>query len=176
MRLTGSQGRDIIVHEQPLTSEEAVTFSFNYLDLKDHSNLTMFSGDDAYHGALSGDRLICFPVPESSHQWAHLMPNPLRVLAQGRPLYTSHIKAWADDVSGNTTKQYNPHLNLYIAHANLPHTLLSQEYFVCFTSTSPHASSAEQFAGLEEQMRHVVSFNQSIRTHVATPDSVHRVS
>ena len=51
---------------------------------------------------------------------------------------------WADDVSGNRTKQYNPHPNVYIANINLPHKKLQQEYFVRFTSTSPDASALEQ--------------------------------
>jgi hypothetical protein len=108
-------------------------FKYNYLQLQE---------DD-----------VVVHMHESCCDWAVGVPNPLRQLAQGHPLYTSHVKAWADDVSGNTTKQYNPHLNLYIAHANLPHDKLSQEYFVRFMSTSPHATSAEQFTGLVQQLQ-----------------------
>ena len=78
----------------------------------------------------------------------------------------------ADDVLGNTTKQYNPHLNLYFTHVNLPHSLLSQEYFVCFSSTSPHASSAEQFAGLETQLWQVRELYSRTPACVAMPVSV----
>ncbi|OBZ68157.1 hypothetical protein A0H81_11959 [Grifola frondosa] len=56
-------------------------------------------------------------------------PNPLRKIAQGRPMYVSYVKPWGDDVSGNRSKQYNEHTNIYFAHANLPHDKLSQEYF-----------------------------------------------
>jgi hypothetical protein len=52
------------------------------------------------------------------------------------------------DVSGNVSKQYNAHTNVYVANLNLPHQRLSQEYFVRFCSTSPHASSSEQFITL----------------------------
>ncbi|KDQ05921.1 hypothetical protein BOTBODRAFT_182090 [Botryobasidium botryosum FD-172 SS1] len=85
--------------------------------------------------------------------WAASMPNPLRARAGGKRLYTSHIKAWGDDVSGNQSKQYNAHNNIYFAHANLPHKKLSQEYFVRFTSTSTHATSLEQFNAVSEQIR-----------------------
>ncbi|KAJ7870959.1 hypothetical protein B0H14DRAFT_3571865 [Mycena olivaceomarginata] len=57
---------------------------------------------------------------------------------------------WADDVSGNRSKQYNAYMNMYIANINLPHQLLSQEYFVRFCATSQYASSLEQFDALAE--------------------------
>jgi hypothetical protein len=55
---------------------------------------------------------------------------------------------WADDVSGNRSKQYNAHMNMYLPNINIPHKLLAQEYFVQFCATSPHASSLEQFDAL----------------------------
>lgn len=67
-------------------------------------------------------------------------------------MYTSYIKAWGDDVSGNRSKQYNEHTNIYIAHANLPHKKLSQEYFVRFCSTSPNASAGAQFDSMIESV------------------------
>ncbi|KAI0643901.1 hypothetical protein C8Q79DRAFT_914884, partial [Trametes meyenii] len=72
-------------------------------------------------------------------------PNPLRDVAQGKRMYTSFIKLWGDNVSGNRSKQYNAHTNVYFTHANLPHRLLSQQYYIKFASTSQFASSGEQF-------------------------------
>ncbi|KAJ7862001.1 hypothetical protein B0H14DRAFT_3615236 [Mycena olivaceomarginata] len=69
-------------------------------------------------------------------------PHPVREIAQGRPVFVLRIMPWADDVSGNRSKQYNAHMNMYIANINLPHQLLSQEYF--------YASSLEQFDALAE--------------------------
>jgi hypothetical protein len=80
------------------------------------------------------------------------MPNPIRKIAKGRPVFSLRIVPWSDDVSGNVSKQFNPHMNLYMLNANLPHQKAAQEYFVRFCSTSPHASSAEQFEALAEDL------------------------
>ncbi|KAK7445751.1 hypothetical protein VKT23_014747 [Stygiomarasmius scandens] len=74
--------------------------------------------------------------------------NPLRKQAQGRPMFRLRVIPWSDDVSGNVSKQYNAHTNIYITNANLPHAKLSQEFFMRFCSTSSHASSTEQFVAL----------------------------
>jgi hypothetical protein len=78
------------------------------------------------------------------------MPHPFREKARGRPMFRLRIMPWSDDVSGNVSKQYNAHTNMYVTNLNLPHQKLQQEYFVRFASTSPHASSSEQFVALSE--------------------------
>ncbi|KAJ7803462.1 hypothetical protein B0H14DRAFT_3091985 [Mycena olivaceomarginata] len=78
------------------------------------------------------------------------MPHPLRQMAKGRPIFRLRIMPWSDDVSGNVSKQYNAHTNMYVTNLNLPHQKLQQEYFIRFASTSPYASSSEQFVALGE--------------------------
>ena len=68
-------------------------------------------------------------------------------------MYNAHLKAWVDDVSGNKSKQYNEHSNMYFAHANIDHEKLAQDYFVKFSSTSPHATSSEQFNAMCDDLR-----------------------
>jgi len=80
------------------------------------------------------------------------MPNPLRELAGEDDLVVVMVPLWCDDVSGNKSKQYNKHINVYMANSNLPGRLL-QQYFVRFVSTSPHATSPEQFSALKDQIK-----------------------
>lgn len=67
-------------------------------------------------------------------------------------MFTLYTSCWSDNVSGNTSKQYNPHTNIYLANANLPHEKLQQEFFMHFHSMLQHASSSEQFCALENNM------------------------
>ncbi|KAH9922979.1 uncharacterized protein B0H18DRAFT_878929, partial [Fomitopsis serialis] len=104
--------------------------------------------DDRLIYLLRTPATISGPLPKGIYNGC----NPLRDIAKGRRMYTSYVKAWGDDVSGNKSKQYNEHTNIYLAHANLPHTKLSQEYFVRFCSTSPHANAGAQFDAMVDSV------------------------
>ncbi|KAH9917046.1 hypothetical protein B0H21DRAFT_850669 [Amylocystis lapponica] len=108
------------IQDKAVICVKATKLSANYLDLK--------------------ARGCSFRFPE----WTREMPHPVHKIAKDRPTFTLRLMCWSDDVSGNKTKQFNAHHNIYVENVNLPHQKLQQEYFVRFCSTSQHASSSEQ--------------------------------
>ncbi|KAJ7487204.1 ASST-domain-containing protein [Mycena galericulata] len=83
-----------------------------------------------------------------------LMPNKMRELVDDdEDLVVVMVTPWADDVSGNKSKQYNKHMNMYAQNSSLPGRLLQQEFHVHYVSASPHASSAEQFTAFRDQVK-----------------------
>ena len=90
----------------------------------------------------------CTETLASGH--AFHMQNPDRELAGGNPMYSAFIDVFGDDASGNHSKSWNKHWNVYITHQNLPCKLLYQQCHIHFTSTSTHAMVPEQFHGIKE--------------------------
>ncbi|KZP27089.1 hypothetical protein FIBSPDRAFT_909016 [Athelia psychrophila] len=94
-----------------------------------------------------------FPVEfEGVSNGTSSMLHPVRKITHGRPAFVIRMMPWSD-VSGNRSKQYNPHTNVYLANTSLPHQKLQQEYFVCFSSTSPHAFSSEQLHTMSKDVQ-----------------------
>ncbi|KAJ7144866.1 hypothetical protein C8R43DRAFT_891028 [Mycena crocata] len=89
----------------------------------------------------------------SCQNFAKHIPNSFRAIDNGEDLFTVWMPFWADDVSGARSKQYQKHINVYTANANLPGQLLQQEYFVHFVSTSPNACALEQLKVVTEQVK-----------------------
>jgi hypothetical protein len=88
-----------------------------------------------------------------------VMPHPMRKIAQSDDVIVVFLPLWVDDVSGNRSKQYNKHINIYACNSNLPGKLLQQEFFVRFVSTSQHASSPEQLAAILDMIKFVLHLN-----------------
>ncbi|TFK59759.1 hypothetical protein BDN72DRAFT_873007 [Pluteus cervinus] len=120
-----------IIHDEQVVRMKAEALVDNMLDLVDKNMIPTWAPQTVAAGHPSR------------------MPNPDRMLAQGDPLYVSFIDVFGDDVSGNRSKSWNKHWNIYITHRNLPRTLLYHQYHIHFVSTSPHASIPEQFEGIK---------------------------
>ncbi|KAJ7453824.1 hypothetical protein FB451DRAFT_1050100 [Mycena latifolia] len=101
----------------------------------------------------------------SDIEYAARIPNMFRTIDNGEDLFTVWVPVWADDVSGARSKQYQKHLNVYTANANLPGQLLQQEYFVRFISTSPHAGALEQLKVVVNQVKS--THHKPVRTYNA---------
>ncbi|KAJ7834766.1 hypothetical protein B0H14DRAFT_3087587 [Mycena olivaceomarginata] len=83
-----------------------------------------------------------------------VMPNSMRnLVSDDEDLFVLMVSPWADDVSGNRSKQYNKHMNMCTGNGCLPGRLLQQEFHIHYISTSPHASSAEQFATFRDHVK-----------------------
>lgn len=76
-----------------------------------------------------------------------------QLVGEDEDLFVIMVSPWADDVSGNKSKQYNKHMNMYASNGCLPGQLLQQEFHVHYVSTSPYASSAEQFSAFRDQVK-----------------------
>ncbi|KAJ6605878.1 hypothetical protein B0H10DRAFT_2178679, partial [Mycena sp. CBHHK59/15] len=99
------------------------------------------------------------------HNYSAQIPNKFCTIDNGEDLFTVWVPVWADDVSGARSKQYQKHINVYTANANLPGQLLQQEYFVRFVSTSPHAGALEQLKVVVNQVK--ATHQEPVRTYNA---------
>ncbi|PLW23303.1 hypothetical protein PCASD_10954 [Puccinia coronata f. sp. avenae] len=78
------------------------------------------------------------------------VPNPWRIKAKGRLIRHVPITLYADDTSGNISKQFNKHISFFFTLSGLPPRVSNQEYNCHFLSTSNVASVLE----ISEQIVH----------------------
>lgn len=82
-----------------------------------------------------------------SEQYAARMPNPDRILSEQDKDHPDWecppLIVFCDDMSGNSTKQWNIHYSCYLSNATLPRKSVEKESNIHFISTSPHAAPLE---------------------------------
>jgi hypothetical protein len=84
-------------------------------------------------------------VSDSPHKTytAILFPNQWREKAQGRIIHHVPITLYADDTSGNQSKQWNKHISFYFTLAGLHPKFTNQEYHCHFLGTTNVAGVLE---------------------------------
>lgn len=81
------------------------------------------------------------------------MPHPLRKVANGLDVECVPIMLACDDVSGNTSKQWNIHYAMYMTYVGLPRTMIEKFTSTRFVCTSNHAGPLELFQGVTQILR-----------------------
>ncbi|KAJ7825594.1 hypothetical protein B0H13DRAFT_1918579, partial [Mycena leptocephala] len=137
----------------------------NFEVLVVESKITRIPLDDLRLNQEALERRLAHSIifHERYKKYAQKIPNQYRSIDNGEDLFTVWVPVWADDVSGARSKQYQKHLNVYTANANLPGQLLQQEYFVRFVSTSPHAGALEQLKVVVDQVKRLPFFYEAGR-------------
>ncbi|KAJ7466179.1 hypothetical protein B0H11DRAFT_1733316 [Mycena galericulata] len=130
-----------------------------------HPDVTRISLDEFSFNQETLERRLGTTITFHGTFYAENIPNQFRAIDNGEDLFTVWVPVWADDVSGARSKQYQKHLNVYTANANLPGQLLQQEYFVRFVCTSPHAGALEQLKVVVDQVKS--THKKPVRTYDA---------
>lgn len=63
-------------------------------------------------------------------------------------VYGVPLIVFMDDVSGNSTKQWNKHFVVYMSNGALPREMIDKEFNVRFVSTSAEATPMEMMAAV----------------------------
>ncbi|POW11185.1 hypothetical protein PSTT_05423 [Puccinia striiformis] len=104
---------------------------YNEIEAEDGVKLSKLCGDVMFEDHLEGHNTL---IP---------LPNPWRVRANGRIIRHVPITLYADDTSGNVSKQWNKHISYYFTLSGLHPHLSNQEYHCHFVGTSNVASVLE---------------------------------
>ncbi|KAI8456160.1 hypothetical protein BY996DRAFT_6412618 [Phakopsora pachyrhizi] len=81
------------------------------------------------------------------------LPNPWRIKAEGKMIRHVPLSFYADDTSGNISKQWNKHISIFMSLAGLPPKLSNQEFNKLFVATSNIASALELAAPVFEELK-----------------------
>ncbi|GAB1523427.1 hypothetical protein RhiTH_006575 [Rhizoctonia solani] len=131
-------------------------------------------------GELSARGYRISPHPErGATDW--LQSHPLRELAAGREVYSIPFILFVDDVSGNTSKQWNKHWCCYASNAALPRKELNQRSNIRFVSTSQHIDPLEMLNGVCKMFEQafdkpVVAWDAALGCEVLLRPYIHVIS
>ncbi|KAI8456272.1 hypothetical protein BY996DRAFT_6412515 [Phakopsora pachyrhizi] len=81
------------------------------------------------------------------------LPKPWRIKAEGKMIRHVPLSFYADDTSGNISKQWNKHISIYMSLAGLSPKFSNQEFNKLFVSTSNIASALDLAASVFEELK-----------------------
>ncbi|KAI8455366.1 hypothetical protein BY996DRAFT_8686339 [Phakopsora pachyrhizi] len=81
------------------------------------------------------------------------LPNPWRIKAEGKMIRHVPLSFYADDTSGNISKQWNKHISIFMSLAGLPPKLSNQDFNKLFVTTSNIATALELAAPVFEELK-----------------------
>jgi hypothetical protein len=111
-----------------------------YQIFSDPSQPWMVILTDAFVSEESSEGQICI---ESQNYHILPLPNSWREKAKGKIIRHVPITLYADDTSGNVSKQWNKHILFYFTLSGLPPNFTNQEYHCHFLGTSNVAGVLE---------------------------------
>ncbi|PLW22410.1 hypothetical protein PCASD_13465 [Puccinia coronata f. sp. avenae] len=99
------------------------------------------------------------------------LPNPWRTKAKGMIIRHVPINLYADDTSGNVSKQFNKHMVYYFTLSGLPPRIANMEYNCHFLCTSNTAGALELADQIVDQMNElategVVAYDSGLNKNV----------
>ncbi|KAA1080330.1 hypothetical protein PGT21_002597 [Puccinia graminis f. sp. tritici] len=100
-----------------------------------------------------------------------LVPNPWRIKAQQRIIRHVPLTLYADDTSGNKSKQWNKHISFYFTLSGLPPEMTDMEYNCHFLTTSNVATPLKLAEPVVSQLNHLATegsfaFDASLKQEV----------
>lgn len=145
LQLNHSRKAGMIVHDERMSLRPVNTFQTPYPVLRhefEDKELTFLSEgrrissvrDQANNPTLTASLSL---------DYGSRMPHPFREKAGKKKVYAVPVIVFMDDVSGNTSKQWNKHFNVYISNGTIPCETLDKEFTTRFVTTSQHVPPAE---------------------------------
>ncbi|EGO30569.1 hypothetical protein SERLADRAFT_432140 [Serpula lacrymans var. lacrymans S7.9] len=140
----------VVDDEQVIIAMTSFARAFDSIALNGNEFACGFTGK--FKDFLVACSPICFILADSSAKYSQLMPNPWCAKSGGHMVYSVPLIIFMDDVSGNISKQWNKHHAIYMLCANMPREMIEKEFYLCFVTSSLHATPMEMIHAMKESI------------------------
>ncbi|OAV97306.1 hypothetical protein PTTG_26120 [Puccinia triticina 1-1 BBBD Race 1] len=154
-------------HDPRLSSVATKNFNIDYSHIRWEDGRYL---DEACAGKLYGK------LPKFLYEII-VFPNPWREKSGNKIIRNVPITLYADDTSGNVSKQWNKHISFYFTLSGLPPQISNQKYNCHFLATSNLASVCEMSQHIVKELNDMTTvgfeaYNHSISQPVWVTSSV----